>query len=311
MKATSLSIAIPALCATLLAPAPLFAIEAPEDNAPPPAQALQPDAQPEPKPTAFLGIMTEPIPQALRDHLNLDDPHGVLVTIVVPDGPAHNSGLTTNEVITAIDDKKITSPEEISAIIANHKPGDEIRITTIRKGKPTEHKTTLGERPAHMPMAGPVQRNDIPALENIPDELADRIRRMIEENEQGFNLPMLPFDEAMPAPELEGAMKQMRKQMEEAMKGGMKFELGLDGNGIHAQREATFRMMDNEGSIELKSQDDAKEVTVRDKDNNIIWTGPWDTEQDKAAAPDEIRERIERLNIGEGRGGLRLNLNPK
>jgi hypothetical protein len=78
--------------------------------------------------------------------------------------------------------------------------------------------------------------------------------------------------------------------------------------------------MDEQGSIELKSTDGSKEVTIRDKENNITWTGPWDTEQDRAAAPDDVRQRVERLNLdtriqGNGihlRGGFQpLELQPE
>jgi membrane-associated protease RseP (regulator of RpoE activity) len=304
MNTTAFTITAPALFAALLIPASLHAIEAPEDNAPPPAQAAKPDA----KPAAFLGIMTERVPQAVREHLDLGDQQGVIISSVIPDGPAAKAGLVPNEIITAIGDKKVIAPEEVSAIIADQKPGDEILISTIRKGKATEHKITLGERPAHLPIARPMALDHLPALENMPKELADRIRRMVEENAQGFEMQFFPFAEPMPAPEIEGAVEEMRKKMGNAIQGGMKFELGLDGNGFNAHRQTTFRMMDNEGSIELKSQDDAKEVTVRDNENNIIWNGPWDTDQDKAAAPDDIRLRIERLNIDDKVPGLRLNL---
>lgn len=297
------------LLAALLIPSSLPAIEAPEDNAPPPAQ----DIKPAENPTAYLGIMTERVPQAVREHLNLGDQDGVIITSVIPDGPAHKSGLAPNEIITAIGDVKVTTPAEVSTIIAGHKPGDEIRISSILKGKPADHKITLGERPAHLPMARAMGVEHLPALENMPDELADRIRRMVEENAQGLEMPFVPLEEPMPDPELDGAMNEMRKKMEQALlqQHEMKFELGVDGNGIKAQGQATFRMMDDEGSIEMKSHDDSKEVTVRDKENNMIWSGPWDTDQDKAAAPQDIRQRIERLNVdGNGRG-LRLNFRPR
>jgi hypothetical protein len=72
--------------------------------------------------------------------------------------------------------------------------------------------------------------------------------------------------------------------------------------------------MDEQGSIELKSNDGSKEVTLRDKDNALTWSGPWDTEQDKAAAPQDVRQRIDRLHLdstfqGNGlrlRGGFNL-----
>ena len=67
--------------------------------------------------------------------------------------------------------------------------------------------------------------------------------------------------------------------------------------GIDVQQGATIRMLDQHGASNSRSNEGGKEVTLRDKDNKITWTGPWDTEQDKAAAPDDVRQRVERLNL--------------
>ena len=306
MKTKHISTTTPALLAACLIPLSLHAIEAPEDNAPPPAQAAVPAA----KQSAFLGIITERVPQALRDHLNLADELGVIISSVVPDGPAAKAGLSTNEIITKIGDTNITNPAEVTALIAKHKPGDEIAISTIHKGKSTERKATLGERPAHLPMAQIGGMQQIPALEGMPEELAERIRRMVEDNAVPFELPGIPLELA-PLPEIDGDANEMQQKLKQGMQQKLQFHFGMDGNGIQAQRQATFSTFDKDGSIEFKSEDDSKEVTVRDKDNIIIWNGPWDTEQDKAAAPDDIRERIERLNIDGKVPGIRLNINPR
>jgi len=296
----------PALLAAFLVPVSLHAIEAPEDNAPPPAQAAVPAA----KQPAFLGIITERVPQALRDHLNLAEEQGVIISNVVPDGPAAKAGLTTNEIITQIGDTKITNPAEVSALIAKHKPGDEIAITTILKGKTTERKATLGERPAHLPMAQIGGMRQLPALEGMPEELAERIRRMVEDNAMPFEMEDFPLEPA-PAPGAGLDADELRQKLHNGIQQKLQFHFGMDGNGIQAQRQAIFRSFDAEGSIEMKSQDDSKEVTVLDKNNNVVWNGPWDTEQDKAAAPDDIRERIERSNFGGRAPGIRLNINPR
>lgn len=290
----------------MVVPTGLHAIEAPEDDAPPPAEAVRP-AEPA---SAFLGIVLDRIPQALREHLNLGEDGGLIISSIIPDSPAAKAGLGINDIITGIDGKKIATPEAFRETIGGHKPGDVVRIDSIRKGKAEEAKVTLGERPAHMPMARNMGVQDIPALEGMPDEIADRIRRMVEDNAKGFEiLPEQPLPQA--APEIQGAMDEMRKKIEQ-MQGGMKLEFDLGKNGLQAQRQTSFRMMDKDGSVELKSENDAKEVTVRDLEGNVIWRGPWDTDQDKAAAPDDIRERIERLNInGAGAGGLRFNIRPQ
>ncbi|MFN9027433.1 MAG: hypothetical protein ACK5VX_14690, partial [Akkermansiaceae bacterium] len=96
-------------------------------------------------------------------------------------------------------------------------------------------------------------------------------------------------------------LKMLRKQMRDAMEVVPKIQ--PEPGNIQLQQQSTIRMMDGEGSVEFKSVGKNSEVTVRDKANEIVWSGPWDTPQDKAAAPDDIRNRIERLNINNGGGG--------
>ncbi|MCX6868090.1 MAG: hypothetical protein NTV46_18135, partial [Verrucomicrobia bacterium] len=147
-------------------------------------------------------------------------------------------------------------------------------------------------------------------LDGIPQNLADRIRRMIEGNIGG--LEMQPGEDDMdiaPQPHLKNALRDMKLRLEKAME-EMKEPDHHGMPGIDVHQGATIRLMDEQGSIELKSNDGGKEVTVRDKDNKITWTGPWDTEQDKAAAPQDVRQRVDRLHLDtkfQGKG-LRLQL---
>ena len=97
----------------------------------------------------------------------------------------------------------------------------------------------------------------------------------------------------------------LRKRMNDALQDAPQIQ-PAPGKNFQFLKHSTIRMMDDKGSVEIKSTGEATEVTVRDKANEIIWSGPWDTEQDKAAAPDEVRERIEKRNIG---GGLKLQFN--
>jgi hypothetical protein len=67
---------------------------------------------------------------------------------------------------------------------------------------------------------------------------------------------------------------------------------------------ATIRMLDDEGSVEIEMKNGSKHVRVRGKDGKVQWEGPWDTKQDKAAAPEGIRDRIESMNIDMMEGNI-------
>ncbi len=74
---------------------------------------------------------------------------------------------------------------------------------------------------------------------------------------------------------------------------------GLGENG--------FKMRDNDGSVEVSGEVEDREVTVWDLSNKIIYEGPWVTPQDKAAPPQKMRRRIERV---EKTFALRLQRQP-
>lgn len=82
---------------------------------------------------ALLGVGTE----------NADE--GVLVTDVNKESAAEKAGLKKGDIITKIDDKKIESPDELTKVIRDHKPGDKVTITYLRDKKEASASAELGE----------------------------------------------------------------------------------------------------------------------------------------------------------------------
>lgn len=294
---------------------PVFAIEAPPDDAPPPVEVAPHGALPEAPPAvdgphenagaAYLGVVAAAVPELLAEHLQLKPGEGIVVSALMPDGPAAKSGLAVHDVITRVGDKPVGSSEELTARVTARRPGETIRLDVIHQGKANGLDVTLGKRPPQFAVPAPEALGQL-NLDGIPKDIADRVRRMIEGNIGELKLDFEKgIDEA--APQIEDAMREMRERMGKAME-EMKIPEIRQHGGIEIHQGATFRLMDDQGSIELKSNDGGKEITVRDKDQNITWTGPWDTDQDKAAAPDDVRKRVERLDFDSGTNGLRLRL---
>lgn len=72
------------------------------------------------------------------------DPAGVLVTSVYKDTAAAKAGLKTGDVITKVDDSKISSTSDLSVAVSSHKAGDTVTITYIRDGNEATTQATLG-----------------------------------------------------------------------------------------------------------------------------------------------------------------------
>ncbi|MDP3849497.1 MAG: PDZ domain-containing protein [Luteolibacter sp.] len=313
------TITFPTITAGLLAMlvAPATAIEAPPDDAPPPVEVMPPsvreaapaaDAAAVKAETAYLGVVSTEIPEMLAAHLGLAPVEGIVVRALMPDGPAAKAGLAVHDVITRVAGEAVDSSEDLTRQVTAHRPGDIVHLDVIHKGKPAGMEVTLGLRPevAGMPpVAGPRALDDL-NLDGIPKELADRVRGMIEGNLGELRLDFeRGVEEA--APQMEDALRDMKRRMEKAMRGLQVPDIPQEG-GIQIHQGATIRLMDEQGSIELKSNEGGKEITVRDKGHKIVWSGPWDTDQDKAAAPEDVRQRVERLNFDAGFGGNGLRL---
>ena len=73
------------------------------------------------------------------------DVAGALVQEVVPDSAAEKAGIEVGDVITAIDDKSVTSASELRTTIGLRRTGDNVKITVIRDGKGKTFRATLTE----------------------------------------------------------------------------------------------------------------------------------------------------------------------
>jgi serine protease Do len=283
----------------------VLAIEPAPDNSKPPAALLdQPGKIDEAEAKLpFIGVVTASLPEMVADHVNLKHGIGLIVRTVMPESPAALAGLKPNDIILKVNETAVNEPEAFSAKIRSFKIGDKLSLKTIQKGAPAEVAVTLAERPAD---AIAVLPNEEPLLlEGVPDGQAMRLRDLIERNlgqlgENGLEEMLVPD------PRANEQLQMLRERLNQAM-GGEKKINPEQAPDVQFQQKSTIRMMDHEGSVEIKSSGENAEVVVRNKANEIVWSGPWDTEQDKAAAPDDIRERIEKLNIQKGKGfSLRL-----
>jgi S1-C subfamily serine protease len=96
----------------------------------------------------YLGIAGQPVtlPEYQRGNTGRD--RGVLTLTVTPGGPAAQAGVLVGDVLLALDQTPIESPDELMDLMMRTGAGHSAQLRVLRGTTPTELNVTIGERPA-------------------------------------------------------------------------------------------------------------------------------------------------------------------
>jgi 2-alkenal reductase len=118
---------------------------------------------------AFLGVSSVPLFPQLVDRFDLDVDKGAWVQEVQPGTPADRAGIRGGrgntrfqiqsyaqggDIITKVEGKEIEDANDLSAVVAQFQPGQEVTVEVHRGGETKEIKVKLGERPLSAPSGG-------------------------------------------------------------------------------------------------------------------------------------------------------------
>jgi serine protease Do/serine protease DegQ len=93
----------------------------------------------------YLGVSVDPVGPEVAETLGLKkDTKAVVVTVVSLDGPAEKAGLKRSDAIISIEDKPVTSVQDLRLLISQMPPDTEIAIKIVRDGKEKNLKAKLG-----------------------------------------------------------------------------------------------------------------------------------------------------------------------
>jgi serine protease Do len=95
----------------------------------------------------YMGAGLKDVPPEAAPLLGLKDTKGVYIAQVSPNGPAAKAGLKKEDVVVAIDGKKVDSSDELTSEVISRAPGAAVNLSVIRNGQPMTVKITLGQRP--------------------------------------------------------------------------------------------------------------------------------------------------------------------
>ena len=95
----------------------------------------------------YLGVSTQDVTLRSRNRMwyYSDGTRCVLVEKVVSGSAAEKAGIQAGDLILKLEDKNISSGDELSSAIGNYKPGDTVTLTLQRDGEELTVEVTFGE----------------------------------------------------------------------------------------------------------------------------------------------------------------------
>jgi serine protease Do len=245
----------------------------------------------------FLGIETGPVSPTLAAQLGLNEGSGLVVTQLVPDSPAAGV-LKQHDILLKLDDQILIEQRQLSVLVRGHKEGDEVTVTYLRAGKQATAKVKLA-------------KHDVPKMSMMMFNQSMPSAGGMAFGARTHNFPSGAgagnFDiQVLPSPDLHGNRDEVNRVLSL-----------IDGANVPGQRRINImrpegpgdrnisvtvntgnsRIVsdDDKGSIELTIRDGKKHLVAKDPKGEQIFAGPVTTPEERKALPDDLRERLEKL----------------
>jgi membrane-associated protease RseP (regulator of RpoE activity) len=230
-----------------------------------------------------LGATFAPVPDAVREQLDLPDGVGLLVDSVEPGSPAVAAGLKRFDILTRFNDQIVCNADQLATLIKLRKPGP-VPLTILRGGRerkiqvtlpqadPADDEAPLAEAPGPAPGFAPGQAPGFPpgfapGAGNLPGDLQKQMEDLARQLQQQ------PFGAGG------GAGRSRTTRMSVSPQGNERIDTESDGTT----------------TIEIRQSAGKSTVEIRGGDGARIHAGKLDTDADRRRVPEEFRGRVERL----------------
>ncbi|MBN1674398.1 MAG: PDZ domain-containing protein [Kiritimatiellae bacterium] len=243
--------------------------------------------------SAYLGVATSPVDEALAQHLDLPRGVGLVLDHVDPESAAADK-LERHDVLHRLDDQLLVTHQQLAVLVRMHKPGDNVTLHLLRQGKPMTFTVALGgkelppldSRSWNLPQVrfgGPVVRPmrpcpDVPpneAWENDMQDLLDQLQDQTRELRRRWGTGPDRPDEDRP--------RDGWRTFPGASAGGSSTHtvLSISRDGL------TVTLTTNaDGHKHLKAQDDQ---------HKTVFDGPVNTDEELKAVPKTVRDKLDEL----------------
>jgi serine protease Do len=95
----------------------------------------------------YLGVDIATMDSNVAEQLSIPYTQGVVVTELDPQGSAALSGIQSNDVVTKINGKNVTTSAELLELLGRSKVGETVTLSAVRNGRTKDFSVTLKARP--------------------------------------------------------------------------------------------------------------------------------------------------------------------
>lgn len=229
------------------------------------------DQKPEMESVTYLGVEVREVDPVLIDHLDLEKGVGLVVEMVKEDSPASRAGLRVNDILVRLADQLLINPRQLSVLIRREADGAKVNLEILRKGKRVKIQAELEER-------------EVPVLKSF----------------HWFGGGVAPHGNfPFPGPDSEQIERIIRKEIKTSRAPAVRVESRRvhsapgDSRIIHIDPHRNMVFSDDDGTVEMVIGGDSSSLVVKNTDGTVIYDGSADSD----GLPDEVRERMEALDV--------------
>ena len=96
----------------------------------------------------WLGVLIQDVTTELAESFHMTEPHGALVSKVLPEGPAQKAGIEAGDVITKFNGQAILTSSDLPPLVGATRIDEKITVEVLRDGRPQSLAITIAKLPA-------------------------------------------------------------------------------------------------------------------------------------------------------------------
>jgi len=248
-----------------------------------------------------LGVLTSRLPPELGEQQKFPRGSGVVVDYVDPASPASDAGLTKGDILTYLNDQLIVNPEQLAVLVGTCAPNETVKLSVIRGTNPLLCNVVLGRKKevTTRPSAnidlfweGLDKRGTMTIGTSGGDLLRLETRHYVTvKDKTGATVFEGPVDTEA---DLQRIPEDYRRVLLDTVIHDKLAVTRSIGIVTKFPTGGAIMLTDTEHALDVTLEDGkGRYLVAEDNSGNVVFDGPVETAEQRAALPKDIRRKLE------------------